>query len=88
MPLRHARLRPAAARQYPAVEPGHWYPAAIVAHYVQRRDGTGRRGSVERTVSDLAFEFAGGSARTGEWAPSRRGEQPQVKRATAVSAGS
>ena len=79
MQQRHARIRPAVARQYPAVDPSHWYPAAILAHYVQRRDGSGKRGSVERTMSDQAFEFTGGSPRSGEWTPSRRGELAQSR---------
>jgi hypothetical protein len=80
MQQRRARIRPALARQYPGVEPTHWYPAAILAHYVQRRDGSGKRGSADRTMSEQAFEFAGGAARAGAWVPSRRGEPGHAQR--------
>jgi hypothetical protein len=76
---RHARIRPEAVRRYPAVEPTYWYPAAVLADYVRRRDGAVETGARERVLPDSAFEFKGGPPRDGTWTPTRRGEGERAK---------
>jgi hypothetical protein len=84
---RHARIRFEALRRYPAVEPTHWYPAAVLADYVRRRDGAGETGNRDRILPEHAFEFKGGRPREGAWTPSRRGEGERAKRRSVSSAG-
>ena len=68
---REARVRPAHARSYPLVAPGHWYPAAVVADHLTERRRGGEAGSA-RQIPDAHFEFRGGAARTSDWTPSRK----------------
>jgi hypothetical protein len=68
---REARVRPAHARSYPLVAPGHWYPAAVVADHLAERRRGGGAGST-RQIPDAHFEFRGGAARPKGWEPSRK----------------
>lgn len=69
---REVRLKAAHAHDYPGLEPGVWYPAGMVADYIQYwllrhpnliADGRPRRLDGEH------FEFRGGQPRATPWVP-------------------
>jgi hypothetical protein len=79
--LREARLKGEFAHLYPALEPGRWEPAAlladrVVAWLLRQPD----RGFVapERVLRSEHFEFRGGSSgpSSGREPPHRRRDQP------------
>jgi hypothetical protein len=62
-PIREARLKPEFASEYPGLEPGVWYPAAMIAEFLLTRENA-LRGIADPPARPLAtehFEFRGGS---------------------------
>ena len=68
--LREVQLKPAFAKDYPALVPGHWYTAAAVAGLVKGmrivHEGSDTR-FASRILQPAHFEFRGGSPRRGSW---------------------
>lgn len=75
MQQRESRVKPEYAKQYPGVDPNHWYPAAVLADYVRRPYQRARRKyRPARDLPDAHFAFRGGAPRGTSWDASRRAD--------------
>lgn len=58
--MREARLKAEFAELYPEIEPGVWYPAAMIsARRLARIRSAGDAGSLSRVLDEQHFEFRG-----------------------------
>jgi hypothetical protein len=65
MSPREASLKPEYRDWYPSIEPGVWYPAALMVTRVrkQQREGEPRWSLTSRVLADAHFDFRGGDGR-------------------------
>ncbi len=62
--MREARLKSEYASLYPEIEPGVWFPAALVsARRLARIRSAGDAGSLARVLDEQHFDFRGDRAR-------------------------
>ncbi len=62
--MREARLKPEFSALYPEIDPGEWYPAALIsARRLARIRTAGDAGSLARVLDEQHFEFRGDRAR-------------------------
>ena len=75
--MREARLKPEFASLYPEIEPGIWYPAALVsARRLARIRSAGDAGSLARVLDEQHFDFRGDRPRLDLTRRTRAGDHP------------
>lgn len=71
-PTRQARLKREFADRYPGLDPGVWYPAAMVAEFCEAwlsRHPRPADGAPRRMLDPDHFDFRGGAPRGPGWPP-------------------
>lgn len=77
-PTRQARLKREFADQYPGLDAGVWYPAAMVAEFFEawlRRHPRPDANAPRRLLDPEHFDFRGGTSRAGQWPDSGEDER-------------
>jgi hypothetical protein len=75
--MREARLKPEFASLYPEIDPGVWFPAALVsARRLARIRSAGDAGSLARVLDEHHFEFRGDRPRLDLTRRTRSGDHP------------